>query len=77
MTILEVISDELAAPVNQNAVIDDLAIDSLEYIEMMHRLEEVFGIRIEEEDLKIVVTMRDLCELVDRKRDEKRAHLSG
>lgn len=77
MTILEVISDELNAPVEPCAIIDELAIDSLEYIELLRRLEQVFSIRLDEEDLKNVVTMKDLCEIVDRKRDEHRAHLSG
>ena len=77
MTIIEVISDELNAPIAEHSVIDDLAIDSLEYIELLHRLEQVFSIRIDEPDLKNVVTFKDLCEVVDRKRDEHRAHLSG
>jgi acyl carrier protein len=77
MTILEVISDELAAPVEPEAVIDQLAIDSLEYIELILRLEKVFSIKIEEEDLKDVVTMRDLCHVVDLLRDKQRAYLSG
>ena len=71
MTILEIISDELNATAEPDAVIDDLAIDSLEYIELLHRLEQVFSIQIEEEDLKNVVTFKDLCEVVDKLRAAK------
>ena len=65
---LEVIEDEIAAPVNADMVLEDLAIDSLEYICMLRRLEETFSIRIEEEDLKDVKTIGDLCGLVNRMR---------
>ena len=68
MTPLEVIEEEISAPVNADMVLDDLAIDSLEYICMLRRLEEVFSIRIEEEDLKDVKTMGDLCGVVNRMR---------
>lgn len=62
------IKEEISAPVNADMVLDDLAIDSLEYICMLRRLEEVFSIRIEEEDLKDVKTMGDLCGVVNRMR---------
>lgn len=62
------IEEEISAPVNADMVLDDLAIDSLEYICMLRRLEEVFSIRIEEEDLKDVKTMGDLCGVVNRMR---------
>lgn len=68
MTPLEVIEEEISAPVNADMVLDDLAVDSLEYICMLRRLEEVFSIRIEEEDLKDVKTMGDLCGVVNRMR---------
>lgn len=62
------IEEEISAPVNADMVLDDLAVDSLEYICMLRRLEEVFSIRIEEEDLKDVKTMGDLCGVVNRMR---------
>ena len=68
MTPLEVIEEEISAPVNADMVLDDLAVDSLEYICMLRRLEEVFSTRIEEEDMKDVKTMGDLCGVVNRMR---------
>lgn len=68
MTPLEIVGEEMAAPVNADMVIDELAIDSLEYIELLRRLEDVFSVRIDEEDLTGVETLGDLCKVVDRKR---------
>jgi len=71
MTPLEIIGEEIAAPVNADMVLDELAIDSLEYIEMIQRLEQVFGVRIEEKDLENVSTLGELCCLVDGLRNSK------
>lgn len=68
MTPLEVIGEEIAAPVNADMILDELAIDSLEYIEMIRRLEQVFSVRIEEKELEHVSTLGELCRLVDRLR---------
>jgi acyl carrier protein len=67
-----VIIDELDRPAELHEVISDLDIDSLEYIELIRRLEQIFSIRIEEEDLQAIVTLGDLCRVVDRKRAETR-----
>lgn len=83
MTPLEVIGEELCAPVNADMVLDELAIDSLEYIEMIHQLEKVFKIRIEEKDLEDVNTLGELCRLCDDLRrqkdwnDHRQDHLSS
>lgn len=65
MTVIEAIREELNAPVNADMAMDDLAIDSLEYLQMIVNLEKIFGIKIEEKDLEPVVTMGDLCRVVD------------
>ena len=68
MTPIEVVADEISAPVNADMVIDELAIDSLEYISMIRRLEQVFSVRIEESQLEEVKSLGDLCRLVDKLR---------
>lgn len=45
-------------------------VDSLEFIEMVHRLEQKFDVRIEPEDLEPVATFGELASLVDRKRND-------
>lgn len=71
MTPLEVIGEEISAPVNADMILDEFAIDSLEYIEMIRRLEQVFGVRIEEKELENVSTLGELCRLVDGLRNSK------
>jgi acyl carrier protein len=71
VTPFEVIQEEIDAPVAVGMILDDLAIDSLEYIELIRRLEQVFCVRIEERDLEDVTTLGELCRLVDRLRTTK------
>jgi acyl carrier protein len=68
LTPIEVVADEISAPVNADMVIDELAIDSLEYISMIRRLEQVFSVTIEESQLEQVKSLGDLCRLVDKLR---------
>ena len=42
----------------------DLAIDSLDIMEVMHELEKSFSIKIEDEDAERIVTVGDLCGFV-------------
>jgi acyl carrier protein len=71
MTPFDVIQEEIGAPVDSQMILDDLAIDSLEYIELIRRLEQVFDVRIEEKDLEDVTTLGELCRLVDSLRNSK------
>ena len=70
---IAVIRDEMNAAVKLEDVIEDSAIDSLEYIELVRRLEAMFGIEINEKELERVETFGELCNVVDRLR--KRADL--
>ena len=71
MTPFDVIQEEIGAPVDSQMILHDLAIDSLEYIELIRRLEQVFDVRIEEKDLEDVNTLGELCRLCDFKRNTK------
>lgn len=68
VTPLEVIRLELDDAIQPDTLLDDSEMDSLEFIELIRRLEQVFEIRIEESDLECVATFGELISLVDRKR---------
>lgn len=52
----------------EDASIQDLGIDSLGLLELIFRIEEVFGIRIENADAQQIQTLSDIANLVDRLR---------
>lgn len=63
--------EPICSQFNEESEVDDLPVDSLEYIQLLRGLEQIFGILIEEEDLEGVVTLGDLCKVIDRKRAAK------
>lgn len=60
MTFTELLDDQLGAHVDLDAEIDDTAIDSLEYLELVKRIEEEFHVFLPDEALSQVKTFRDL-----------------
>lgn len=50
---------------------EDLNVDSLSKVDTAVRLEEKFGVRVEEDDIMQASTVGDLVELVERKQGEK------
>lgn len=54
--------------INSNTVItDDLNIDSLDFVELVMRFEEVFELSVEDEEYEAVQTVADLVDLIDKK----------
>lgn len=54
--------------ISEDASIKDLGIDSLGLLEFIFRIEEVFAIRITNEDAEKLMTLNDFADLVDRLR---------
>lgn len=54
--------------ISEDAPIKDLGIDSLGLLEFIFRIEEVFAIRISNEDAEKLTTLSDIANLVDRLR---------
>ena len=54
--------------ISEDASIQDLGIDSLGLLEFIFRIEEVFAIRIDNEDADRLQTLSDIANLVDRLR---------
>ena len=46
---------------------DDLGIDSLDFVDIVVIVEKNFGFKIEPEEMKGVVTLKDFCDYVERK----------
>lgn len=47
---------------------DDLGIDSLDAVELVLDLETVFDIKIEDDEISSLVTVGDICKLVEAKK---------
>ncbi len=75
--VLGTFRDELAGfevkpeSVAEDASFDVLGLDSLDIVELSVRVEDVYGIDIEEDDLKDVVTIGNAIDVVLRKVAEK------
>jgi len=54
--------------IKEDASIKDLGIDSLGLLEFIFRIEEVFAIRVANEDAEKIQTLTDIANLVDRLR---------
>lgn len=75
--VLGTFRDELAGfevkpeSVSEDASFDVLGLDSLDIVELSVRVEDVYGIDIEEDDLKDVVTIGNAIDVVLKKVAEK------
>jgi len=47
---------------------DDLGIDSLDAVELVLDLETIFDIKIEDDEISNLVTVGDICKLVEAKK---------
>ena len=54
--------------ISEDATIQDLGIDSLGLLEFIFRIEEIFSIRISNDDAEKLTTLSDIACLVDRLR---------
>jgi len=64
MTFQEIMAEELGSAIELHELIDDAAIDSLEYLQFILSLEKQFGIKFSEEQLNKAQTFADLQKLV-------------
>lgn len=46
-------------------IVDNLGADSLDFVELIMKLESIFDIKIEDEDVEKVITVDDLVSLVE------------
>ena len=51
----------------ENTLRDDLGLDSIATIELLFRLEDVFDLRIPDEDLQDLTTVQDVIHYVEKK----------
>lgn len=66
MTFPEILADEFEGKISLQDVIEDAAMDSLEYLQFTQRLEKEFGVTLKDEDVQKAVTFRDLQALVEK-----------
>lgn len=66
-TIVKIIEEKMSASeIEDDAnLVDDLGMDSLDYIEVVMEIEEKFAIRIDDEKLEPIKTMGELIALVE------------
>jgi len=50
---------------------EDLMIDSLDVIELSIEIESEFDIVIEDREVELIKTVQDLCDIIERKVEEK------
>lgn len=49
----------------EDNIIDNLGADSLDFVELVMKLENIFEVKIEDEDVEKVVTVEDLVNLIE------------
>lgn len=57
--------------INENTLIKDLGIDSLDLMHIVIEMEEKYGIFFEEDDLKKITTVKSLINIIELKNNEK------
>lgn len=55
----------------QSKIVDDLGADSLDAMEIVSDLEEAFGVKVTEEEMRKIVIVTDAVELVSQKLQAK------
>lgn len=64
--LVEVLGLEDDSNIKENDnIVDNLGADSLDFVELIMKLENIFDIKIEDEDVEKVVTVEDLVNLVE------------
>ena len=51
----------------ESQIVRDLGADSLDMVEMLMGLEDEFGVSVDEEKAKTLVTVQDVVDLIDKK----------
>lgn len=67
MTFEEILKEEVGEDITLDDVIDDVAIDSLDYLSFIKRLEEEFRTRIPDQELGNFETFRQMEEFVEER----------
>lgn len=49
----------------EDNIVDNLGADSLDFVELVMKLENIFEVKIEDEDVEKVVTVEDLVNLIE------------
>lgn len=65
--IAEQLGLEIAEITAEAKVKDDLGADSLDMVELVMELEEEFGLKIAEEEMKQILTVQDIADYVAKK----------
>jgi acyl carrier protein len=69
--VIKLIMDQLDVTKEQCVVeasfIDDLGADSLDIVELLMEMEEVFGVEIADEELEKIVTIKDVIDFLKQK----------
>jgi acyl carrier protein len=65
--IVELLEVDEAEVVPEASFVDDLAADSLDFVELITAVEDVFGIEIPDEDAEKLVTVQDAVEYISLK----------
>ncbi|MCO5991427.1 acyl carrier protein [Actinoallomurus spadix] len=67
LLIAEVLDVDVAEVTDDAHFVDDLEVDSLMALEITVRLEKEYGVRMQEEELESIRTMRSTYDLIERK----------
>jgi acyl carrier protein len=63
--VLEIVP-ELGAPVGPADRISELGVDSLSFVDILFKIEKVFGIAIDDSELERIESVQDILNLIDR-----------
>ncbi len=67
-----IVADQLGLDADQVAaearIKDDLGADSLDMVELIMELEEAFGMKIAEEDMRQILTIQDVVDYIEKNR---------
>ncbi len=66
--IAEQLGLEVAEVTAEAKVKDDLGADSLDMVELVMELEEAFGMKIAEEEMKQILTVQDVADYIEKNR---------
>jgi acyl carrier protein len=83
-TLQAILIEEFKRPPEQlrpEATLADLAIDSLEFVDLMFRIEDRFGLKVKDDVPQGLVTLEDVStyidELLENRSAQERGHATG
>ncbi|RLA68294.1 MAG: acyl carrier protein [Epsilonproteobacteria bacterium] len=65
--IKELLASKTKSTVEMNSTLKDIGIDSLDLVEFVLEAEEIFGVRIDDEELMKFVTVKDVVEAINKR----------